>query len=150
MDLGVYNFSLIVGLFGEPEHFTYHTGIERGIDVSGLLLMRYSGFQAVGIAAKDCADLRGALFLGTRGCIRADGHPGRLTRVTMTLDDGREEVFEDTSFRDGLPHFSALLRAWCAQDTEFFEKQLEASLTVSRLMTEARLSAGIRFPADDA
>ena len=150
MDLGVYNLSLFVGLFGEPESLAYHANIERGIDVGGVLCMRYPGFQAFSIAAKDCSDLRGALFLGTRGRIVAKGHPGRLEQVTMTLNDGTERSFEDSSFTDGLPHFSALLQAWQKQDKEFFGRHLESSLTVSRLMTEARLSVGVRFPADKA
>ena len=148
MDLGIYNISLLIGLFGEPAGLQYHANIERGIDTSGVLTMQYPGFQAVGVAAKDCAELRGALLIGARGKICAYGHPGRIERVTMTLDDGTERVFEDSSFIDGLPHFSAALRAWQTNDRAFFDRQLDASLKVCRLMTQARLSADIRFPAD--
>ena len=53
MDLGVYNVSYIVGLFGEPNQVHYIANIERGIDTSGILTMEYSGFKAVSMAAKD-------------------------------------------------------------------------------------------------
>ena len=148
MDLGIYNISLLVGLFGEPSGLQYHADMERGIDVSGILTMQYDGFQAIGIAAKNCVDLRGALFLGTRGRIYAHGHPGRIERVTMMPDNGTERVFEDTSFTDGLPHFSAVLNAWQNGDEAFFDRELDASLKVCRLMTRARMTADIRFPAD--
>lgn len=149
MDLGVYNLSLFVGLFGEPESFDYHANIERGIDTGGVLCMQYPGFQAVGVASKDCEASRGAVFLGTRGRLIAEGHPGRISRVTLTLLDGTEKCFDDMSFIDGLPHFSAFLRAWQTNDRAFFDRQLDASLAVCRMMTEARLSAGVRFPADE-
>ena len=150
MDLGIYNISLLVGLLGEPSDLRYHAVIDRGIDVTGVLTMRYPGFHAVGIAAKNCTDLRGALFLGTRGRICAYGHPGRIERVTMTLDDGKERTFEDASFTAGLPHFSAALMAWQENDREFFDRQLASSLKVCRLMTQARLSAGVRFATDNS
>ena len=37
MDLGVYNVSYIVGLFGEPNQAKYTANMERGIDTSGIL-----------------------------------------------------------------------------------------------------------------
>ena len=37
MDLGVYNVSYIVGLFGEPNQVKYTANIERSIDTSGIL-----------------------------------------------------------------------------------------------------------------
>ena len=55
MDLGVYNVSYIVGLFGEPNKAVYAANMERNIDTSGVLMMDYSGFKAVSLAAKDCA-----------------------------------------------------------------------------------------------
>lgn len=150
MDLGVYNISLLIGLLGEPTGLQYHATIERGIDISGVITLQYPRFQAVGIAAKDCACTPVTLFLGTKGRITAQGHPGRIARVTLTRSDGTEESFEDTSFTaDSLPHFSAFLRAWQKCDRSFFDRGLEASLTVCSLMTQAREYAGVRFPSDE-
>ena len=149
MDLGVYNLSLLTGLLGEPEGSQYHATIERGIDTGGVLTLQYPGFQAVSIAAKDCACTPVTLFLGTKGRITAEGHPGRISRVTLTRSDGTEEAFEDSSFTaDGLPHFAAFLRAWQKCDRAFFDRALRASLTVCRIMTHARKEAGVCFPAD--
>ena len=52
MDLGVYNVSYIVGLFGEPNKAVYAANMERNIDTSGVLMMDYSGFKAVSHSAK--------------------------------------------------------------------------------------------------
>ena len=66
MDLGVYNVSYIVGLFGEPNQVHYTANVERGIDTSGILTMDYTGFKAVSMAAKDCAAPAGASFRARR------------------------------------------------------------------------------------
>ena len=65
MDLGVYNVSYIVGLFGEPNKAVYAANIERSIDTSGVLTLDYSGFKAVSIAAKDCAAPARCIIQGT-------------------------------------------------------------------------------------
>ena len=67
MDLGVYNVSYIVGLFGEPQQVHYAANLERGIDTSGILTMDYRSFKAVSIAAKDCAAPPRYVIQGTRG-----------------------------------------------------------------------------------
>ena len=41
MDLGVYNVSYVVGLFGAPNKVHYAANIARGIDTSGVLTMEY-------------------------------------------------------------------------------------------------------------
>ncbi len=42
MDLGVYNVSYVVGLFGSPNKVHYAANMERGIDTSGVLTMEYA------------------------------------------------------------------------------------------------------------
>ena len=68
MDLAVYNVSYIVGLFGEPQQVHYAANVEKGIDTSGILTMDYRSFEAVSIAAKDCAARPGMSSRG-RGAI---------------------------------------------------------------------------------
>lgn len=147
MDLGVYTLSLLTTLLGEPSGFQYHANPERGVDTSGILTLQYPGTQAACVFAKDCGSPPLALLEGTEGTIRIDGHPGRIERLTMIRRDGSEERFTDLSFPT-LPHFRAALRAWEAQDKAFFARRLDASLQISRLLTEARRQAGICFPCD--
>ena len=49
MDLGVYNVSYVVGLFGSPNKVHYAANVTRGIDTSGVLTMEYRSFKAVSI-----------------------------------------------------------------------------------------------------
>ena len=77
MDLGVYNVSYIVGLFGEPNQVHYTANVERGIDTSGILTMDYTGFKAVSMAAKDCAAPARCIIQGTKGYIQHHLPPQR-------------------------------------------------------------------------
>ena len=125
MDLGVYNVSYIVGLFGEPNKAVYAANMERNIDTSGVLMMDYSGFKAVSLAAKDCAA------------------PARC------IIQGREEHYNLNGDRPRqAAEFEAFYRAMTAGDQELCARMLDTSIAVSRVLTVARRSAGVRFPGD--
>ena len=40
MDINIYNIHYVVGLFGKPKNIEYYPNIERGIDTSGVLIIR--------------------------------------------------------------------------------------------------------------
>ena len=42
MDLGIYALHLVVGLLGRPEDVTYVAHVERGVDTSGVAVLRYA------------------------------------------------------------------------------------------------------------
>ncbi len=54
--------------------------MERNIDTSGVLMMDYSGFKAVSIAAKDCAAPARCIIQGTKRAISCKIHPQLLRR----------------------------------------------------------------------
>ncbi len=152
MDLNLYNLHFVMGLFGKPRELVYYANVERGIDTSGILTMKYPGFAAVCGAAKDCHGLRGAVIQGTRGCIRTQEAASIIGEVQLQRNDGTTEVFSDeysTMERYFIPEFADFERAIRENDQNYCYDLLEKSLAVSQVQTEARLSAGIRFPADD-
>ena len=93
MDLGVYNVSYIVGLFGEPNKAVYAANMERNIDTSGVLMMDYSGFKAVSLAAKDCAAPARCIIQGTKGYILQKSTPNYCGGVTFHPNEGKEEHY---------------------------------------------------------
>ena len=99
MDLGVYNVSYIVGLFGEPNQVHYTANVERGIDTSG--------------------------------------------------NEGKEEHY---NLNGGRPReaaeFETFARAMESGDQELCTRMQDTSIAVSRVLTVARRSAGIRFPGE--
>ena len=150
MDLNLYNLHLVVGLLGAPTGERYRAVIERGIDVRGEVTLDYPDFQAVCMAAKDHQEENGCEFRGARGILRAEGAPGVLHAVELALDGEQPQRIEIDRGAVRNASFPACVRAIAEGDWEFCQARLEQSVLVSRIMTRARLSGGVRFPADDA
>lgn len=150
MDLNLYNLHFVMGLFGEPVLTKYYANIERKIDTSGILIMQYPEFQAFCLAAKDCRGNAGAVIQGTNGYIKTESAPNIIGKVTLELNDGTIEEFDDNMAKTRLiPEFTSFIRAINEKDISFCQSMLEKSIAVSRIQTEARLKAKIRFPADE-
>ncbi len=150
MDLNLYNLHYIMGLFGKPEDAMYTANIERGIDTSGVVVLKYPKFTAICMAAKDCKGLTGGFIQGTKGCIRSMSSPNFVGEVRLELNDGTVEIYDDHgSDKRWIPEFHAFIKAVTENNFDFCRKMLDASISVSELQTKLRLDAGIRFPADD-
>ena len=150
MDLGLYNVHYVMGLFGTPVKAVYHPNLERGIDTSGVLHLDYGSFQALCVAAKDCQGVFGGIIQGTEGMIQSALMPNLVGKVTLTLRDGTREEFDDGMAGSRMvPEFEAFIKAIREEDHGFCARQLEQSLAVSRVMTEARQGAGLYFPGDE-
>lgn len=150
MDLGPYCLHFVMGLFGKPQAARYRANVERGIDTGGVLTMRYPGFQALCVTAKDCGGVCGSVIQGAGGVIRTELAPNLVGRVTLSLYDGTGESYDDGGHLNrAAPEFAAFIRAVNAGDYGFCYAQLDRSLAVSEVQTRARLEAGIVFPADN-
>ena len=150
MDLNLYNLHFVMGLFGIPKSGRYYANIERGIDTSGSLILEYDGFIADCTAAKDCSAPYNFVIEGTDGYIKTMLPPNLLGKLTLHLNDGNEEEFDDGMFMNRLiPEFQYFIRCINSNDMEACLKHLDGSIAVSEVQTKARLDAGIIFPADE-
>ena len=153
MDLGLYNLHYILGLFGEPQAVGYQANVERGIDTSGVVTLDYGTFKAVSVAAKDCGAPTFCLIQGEKGYLRQDSAPNACGAITLHLNDGTEETFDENGFTEFEKVWDAEFASFKADlesgSTDHCYELLDQSLLVSRVQTEARLSAGVRFPADE-
>ena len=149
MDLNLYNLHFVMVLFGLPEEYKYYANIEKNIDTSGTLVLKYPSFLAVCTAAKDCKGLSGSVIQGTNGFIRTTYPPNLIGQVLLELNDGTIETFDDGSASLRLiPEFKAFIKAIEENDDQFCYQQLRKSLDVSEIQTKSRREAGIDFPAD--
>lgn len=148
MDLGLYNLQWIMGLFGDPERAAYVPNVERGIDASGVLILDYESFKAVSVAAKDCAAPARCIVQGTKGYLVQDTPANSCGPVTLHLNDGSEERYDLNPKLQWESEFRAFAKGIEVGDTQGCYELLDHSLAVSRVMTRARLAAGIRFVAD--
>ena len=148
MDLNLYNLHWLLGLFGMPEHVEYLANIERGIDTSGVLLLQYPSFQAVSIAAKDCAAPSRYIIQGTDGYLMQSSPANQCGEVILHLNDGREETFHTPVQHRMEMEFRTFAQQIQGKDVDACYAMLSHSLEVSRVQTQARKCAGIQFPAD--
>ena len=149
MDLGLYTLTYTIGLFGEPNKATYLPNIERGIDTSGIAVLDYDGFRAVNICAKDCGAPSVMQIKGTDGYIVSNSQPNLCGAVTLHLNDGTEETYDRSLPVMWEGEFREFLAQQEAGDLEKCYRQLDESLTVSRVQNTIRYESGVVFPADE-
>lgn len=149
MDLNLYNLHFVMGLFGKPKEVKYYANIERDIDTSGEVIMKYDGFIANCTGAKDCAAPHNFVIQGIDGYIKTEFPPNTLGKITLHLNDGSEEVFDDGMSKERLlPEFKNFISIINDKDHEACDAYLDKSIAVSEVQTQARVEAGILFPAD--
>ena len=148
MDLNLYNLHYLTGLFGVPESVRYAANVQRGIDTSGVLTLNYGSLQAVSIAAKDCSAPANYVIQGTDGCLLQTTPANICGPITLHLNDGTEETYDEPPASRLEPEFRAFAREIASGDRAACDAMLDRSLAVSRIQTAARLDAGIRFPSD--
>lgn len=147
-DLNIYNLHYIMALFGAPESAEYHCNLERGVDTSGILTLHYPTFQAVAIAAKNCSAPCNYVIQGTKGYISQQTPANRCGAVTLHLNDGTVETFDDSPESRLEAEFCYFANAMEENRLEECYKTLDYSLSVMKVLTKARLEAGIIFPSD--
>mgnify|MGYP001112427784 CR=1 FL=1 len=149
MDLGVYNVSYVVGLFGSPNKVHYAANVTRGIDTSGVLTMEYRSFKAVSINAKDSSSPARYIIQGTKGYLLQKSTANFCGGVTFHPYKGKEEHFNLSAGRPRqAAEFHAFARAIESEDMELCSRMLDTSVAVSRVLETARRDAGIRFTTD--
>ena len=140
LDLNVYNIHFVVGLFGEPSDAHYYPNMERGVDTSGILILEYPSFKCSCIAAKDCGAPLSINIQGDKGCIFSHSNAGRFEEfsyqenkkesVHYALVDTQRSVFYD--------ELRAFTDYWVRDDRAEFQKRLEQSLIVMKVLDRAR------------
>lgn len=149
MDLNVYNISFVLGLFGEPVTYQYYANIEKDIDTSGELIMKYPTFIANCTAAKDCAGSFNFYIQGDEGYISIKYPPNVIGEIKLHLNDNSEEtVYEPMAMDRIKKEFEWFIKYIDEDDYDGFLKRLDASILVSKIMNESRKQVGIVFPQD--
>lgn len=91
MDLSLYNLHYVMGLFGKLVEAKYYSNIEKNIDTSGLLVLKYPSFIACCVGVKDSHGMYGGMIQGTKGYIKSTLPPNIVGEVILHLNDGIEE-----------------------------------------------------------
>ena len=138
MDLGVYNYHYVVGLFGMPRSITYQANIEKAVDTSGVAILDYGSFKAVCIATKDSDGLSGCTIQGTKGWVYQENPANNCGTITVHMRGSNEtQVYTAEKINRLEPEFRRYLQEIDDGDTSFCYKMFEQSLGVSKLLDES-------------
>ena len=141
-DLNIYNLHFVVGLFGKPEQVSYQANLGRnGIDLSGVAVLSYDGFQAVCVAAKDSASPNFVLIQGEKGYLRIEGPSSRCQRIEIWSDDKKKEYGENQTEGNVLYYETMVFADIMAhEDYEACWQKLEETREVMEVLGAVRSS----------
>ena len=99
-DLNIYNFTVMVGLFGAPSDVKYFSNHGyNGVDTSGIAILSYPKFRVCCIAAKDSDGVDGFQIQAKNGCISMDCATASLSKLTVCVD-GETKQYEAEDAHD--------------------------------------------------
>jgi predicted dehydrogenase len=148
MDLGFYGVALAVHLFGPPHDVTA-TGLllPSGVDGQGTVLLGYDGFEVAILHSKLAPSAIDSQIAGEDGVLSFDDC-SVPTRVTYTTRGGAPTSLtrqqSEQHMRYEVEEFLRCVRT--GQPSQVWP--VEQSLTVARVLDEARARVGVRFPSD--
>lgn len=91
MDINLYNLSFVISLFGKPLEASYYANRhENGVDLSGVLVMRYPDFICTCEGAKDTWGVNSAQIQGEKGFLYVRNGCNRISEVVLETKEGRE------------------------------------------------------------
>ncbi|WP_019552457.1 Gfo/Idh/MocA family protein [Propionispira raffinosivorans] len=149
-DINIYNLNFVIGLFGTPKEVHYMANIGfNGIDTSGVLTLKYDGFAAVCVGAKDSVSPSLLTIQGTQGYIRVHGAPNTLESFTLSVEE-QEVTNNENLYEHRMVHeFIVFEEIYRRQDLSRCYAYLEQSLQVMAVANQARAEIGLVFPADE-
>lgn len=150
MDLNVYNIHLAIELFGMPEKVYYYPNIEKNIDTSGILIMDYNNFKVSSIAAKDCGIPSINTIQGDKGYIYSNSPSNTLDNFYYQLNK-QDKIHYSLDVNEHRMKKEFIAFADMIDNNKYDEvlKHLDHTLYVMDILTQARLSADLKFTQDE-
>ena len=149
MDLNIYNIDYAINLFGRPKDVRYFPNIEKSIDTSGVCVLDYEDFKVVCIGAKDSSASLVNTIQGEDGTIEIPDSLGSFGSYKIKKTGGDYESHNENEDKSRLYYefveFEKIIRT---RDMDRVEKLKEITLITAETLNQARIEAGIFFPAD--
>ena len=151
MDLGVYNIHYVYGLFGMPEDVQYFATLnEDGVDLGGVVIMKYPEFVATCVASKNSIGSTFTQIQGENGYIYSDLASSLSKNVKVQIRKGE---YQEIDLQEGCEHThyyyaGEMLKMVQENDRARCDEMLNVSLDVMKIIEKCKESAGIVFDAD--
>jgi len=151
LDVGVYPISLASMVFGPPARVTgmARLGVTRVDEQDAMVFSHPQGELALLSCAITLNTTLDATLIGERGFIRIHPPFWKSKAMTVTLDDGSEQVlefpYEGNGYQFEALEFQALLRS---RQTESPAMPLDESLSIMKTLDALRAQWGVKYPMD--
>ena len=140
MDINLYNLSFVVSLFGKPLETTYYANRhENGVDLSGVLVMRYPDFLCTCEAAKDTWGINCAQIQGEKGFLYVKDGCNWFSEVLLETKEGRERINRQEGTRHWHYEVKELAELIQQQDRAEYERRRALTLDVVEILEAVRL-----------
>lgn len=145
-DINIYNIHLSCFLFGIPNRIEYfiNQGF-NGVDTSGVVIMQYPEFLSVCTGAKDSASPSQTIIQGTEGYIKLTSSPNIARSVEIVVHDEVQELNQNKFENHMVYEMNAFCKIYMQRDYAACYRNLDHSIEVMKILTEARDKAGVIF-----
>ncbi|WP_079507330.1 Gfo/Idh/MocA family protein [Mesobacillus jeotgali] len=149
MDIGIYCIYPLVVLFGEPKTIQANGYVlESGVDGEGSLILKYDEMDAVIMFSKITDSTLPSEIHGENGNIRID-KISTPEKVEIIYRDGRSEDLSRKQLADNMFYEAEEFITLIQQGKmESENNSLENSRITMKILDEARLQMGVKFPSD--
>ena len=138
-DLGIYNLSLTVSLLGVPKELRYDANVGfNGVDVSGVVTLRYDDFIVTLSVAKDSDSPCYFTVQGEDGYIRIPGKPNEAEQVDIMIGDKYEEYVPEPDKNRMVQEFRDFAAMQAQGDKERMYAELETTVRVMETLIGIR------------
>ena len=138
MDINVYNIHFIVGLLGRPDQVEYLAGHHgNGVDIHGILVMRYGDVICQCTGAKDTWCENSAQIMGDQGYIRVTPCSNNLQEARL-VRKGTEDLTVKVDGDQWFYEVQELARLVEQKDYETCYRNLDNTLEVVRILEKCR------------
>lgn len=149
MDLNIYNIDYAVNLFGKPSDVKYYPNIEKSIDTSGVCVLDYDDFKVVSIGAKDSSASLVNTIQGEDGTIEIPDALNNFASYKIKKTGGDYKDYNGNADKSRLYYeFVAFEEIIRNRDKKRVDELKDVTLITSEVLNQARIEAGIFFPAD--
>ncbi len=151
MDLNVYNLHFAIASFGKPESATYHPELHtNGIDIGGLLVLKYPGFIVSCAGGKHVQGQNNAVVYGEDGFITINSEVSIFGAFKLNKNNEQLAFNEQTIENRMAYELEDFKRVYESNNLEEYARWTKHSMEVYEVLHKARLKAGVKFKHDRA
>ncbi len=150
MDLGVYTITNVVSLFGMPNDLDYSCRKhENGIDLSGVLTLKYDDMTAVCLIGKDAQATNNTILMGENGTVLCEGSASLLKTCVFSNKKESEDLSLPQKPNQMIHEMQDYANVILKSDWKTYDEWMRITKDVITVIDQARKQINLIFPNDN-